>query len=364
MKKIIKILKHIFIPHEHNDFKPGFFREASVVIIVALILFLLAVSAGTKIYINKNNMKAAVLPAVLVDLTNNVRKTSGEGLLARNPTLDKAAQMKANDMATNGYFAHTSPEGITPWYWFSKAGYHFVYAGENLAVDFSESNAVENAWLNSPTHRANIMNKNFSEIGIATAEGYYNGRYTTFVVQEFGKPISFSDKKDNIVASVVNIEGNNTKINNKKDSLISENKDKNIVNNKAVQKTKVTEENSNVKGESVVVDNNNLETITNTDKFIAVKNLSANQNDNIQNDNNTNKKYSTWAERLIFLAPHYTDLAYKIIIYIVVAALILMTVIEIKRQHTKNIIYGVLLIIIILCLIYINKTIFFLDFLI
>jgi hypothetical protein len=91
-------------------------------------------------------------------------------------------------MATKGYFAHTSPEGVTPWYWFAKAGYKFIYAGENLAVNYNQSQTVETAWLNSPTHRANIMNENFTEMGVATAVGEYNGAPATFVVELFGMP--------------------------------------------------------------------------------------------------------------------------------------------------------------------------------
>jgi hypothetical protein len=91
-------------------------------------------------------------------------------------------------MAQNGYFAHTSPEGKSPWYWFKQGGYVFNYAGENLAVDFSDSADVERAWMNSPTHRSNILNNKFTEIGVATAVGTLNGRQTTFVVQEFGTP--------------------------------------------------------------------------------------------------------------------------------------------------------------------------------
>jgi hypothetical protein len=102
--------------------------------------------------------------------------------------------MKANDMATKGYFAHTSPEGLSPWYWFKQAGYDFVYAGENLAVNFSDSAEVDKAWMNSPGHRDNILNTKYTEVGIATANGMYQGRPTTFVVQEFGRPMTEEQK--------------------------------------------------------------------------------------------------------------------------------------------------------------------------
>lgn len=131
---------------------------------------------------------AAVITATLVDLANNDRKSDSIGPLKINQKLVEAAQAKADDMAAKGYFAHTSPDGRTSWSWFADAGYQYSYAGENLAVNFADSEDVEQAWMDSPTHRANIMNGKFTEIGIATAEGEYKGRKTIFVVQMFGRP--------------------------------------------------------------------------------------------------------------------------------------------------------------------------------
>jgi uncharacterized protein YkwD len=131
---------------------------------------------------------AAVVSAALVDLANADRATEGLQHLQVNPTLVAVAQAKANDMAAKGYFAHTSPQGLDPWYWFKEEGYAFTYAGENLAVDFSDSADVERAWMNSPTHRKNVLDPKYTEIGIATAQGWFEGRYTTFVVQAFGAP--------------------------------------------------------------------------------------------------------------------------------------------------------------------------------
>lgn len=339
MKKLIKILKHSFIPHKHNNFKPSFFEELSIAILFVVVIVLFSVSAGTKLYINKTDMTAAVLPAVLVDLTNNTRQLSGELALVRNPVLDKVAQLKAEDMSNYGYFAHTSPSGLTPWHWFSEVDYSFSYAGENLAIDFTESLDVENAWIKSPTHKANILNSNFTEIGIATVEGYYNGHPTVYVVQMFAKPIFARNNVDKIIPVI------------KENEPIIEKKTEDIE----------VVSNSGVKGESVVLVQE-LETITDTEDFISVKNISTDQED-IPVINTENKKYSTWSQRFMFLAPSYTDVIYRILIYIILLALILMTVIEIKRQHPKNIMYGVFLIVIIFCLIYINKSIFLVDFL-
>lgn len=136
----------------------------------------------------KFGLLAEVYPSIIVEITNTERQKASLSPLVHSKTLTEAAQLKANDMAAKGYFAHTSPSGVTPWQWLEAVGYGFIYAGENLAINFDDSYEVQTAWLNSPTHRANIMNGNFSEIGVATAKGFYNGRETTFVVEMFGRP--------------------------------------------------------------------------------------------------------------------------------------------------------------------------------
>ncbi len=134
------------------------------------------------------NQFASVVDSVLVDLTNTDRAAYNLGTLTINEQLKAAAQAKANDMAAKSYFAHTSPEGLDSWHWFKTAGYDFKSAGENLAVDFSDSADVERAWMNSPSHRDNILNGKYTEVGIATAAGTYQGHPTTFVVTMFGTP--------------------------------------------------------------------------------------------------------------------------------------------------------------------------------
>ena len=131
---------------------------------------------------------SAIYGAVLVNLTNQSRVNNNVAQLKINPLLEKAAQMKADDMATKGYFAHNTPDGKTPWYWFDQAGYKYTYAGENLAVNFQNSEEVENAWLASRGHFLNIVNPHYTEIGIATSTGIYKGREAIFVVQMFGSP--------------------------------------------------------------------------------------------------------------------------------------------------------------------------------
>jgi len=109
--------------------------------------------------------------------------------LSENPLLDLAAQLKALDMAKKGYFSHISPEGITPWHWFEQVGYEYAFAGENLAVNFQNVNDLIPAWLNSPSHRENILSSNYTETGVGVARGEFAGQETFFIVQFFGTPM-------------------------------------------------------------------------------------------------------------------------------------------------------------------------------
>lgn len=171
------------LPSAHSVFSKIGLTLFTIVIVAFFVL-----TAFFARYLIESGQMAAVITSALVDLTNQDRKQEDLGTLTINPVLVEAAQAKANDMAEKGYFAHTSPEGIDPWYWIKEAGYNFSYAGENLAVNFSDSEDVVAAWMDSPGHRANILSGKFTEIGIATAVGEYNGHKTTFVVQMFGTP--------------------------------------------------------------------------------------------------------------------------------------------------------------------------------
>lgn len=184
-----KFLKDIFFSHSDNDHKPHIATQRGVAVIAALaLLVFILTTIQVKTLQNSEYFLSAVLPSVLIDLSNDDRLESGLSPLKRNPLLEDAAQMKANHMAENSYFAHTSPDGTTPWYWINQSGYKFRTAGENLAVHFTDSREVEEAWMNSPRHRDNILNQNYTEIGIATARGTYEGYNTVFVVQMFGSP--------------------------------------------------------------------------------------------------------------------------------------------------------------------------------
>jgi len=180
------------------------FNTKQKYIYVAIIVFVfVCLSLFPKNFIEKISSKvvmfADVLSSVLISETNNFRLSNNEGNLIENDLLMSAAQMKANDMASRGYFSHVSPSGEKPWVWFDKVGYKYDYAGENLAVDYTESSDITQAWVDSTKHKANLLNKTFTEIGVGISKGIFEGHETIFVVQFFGTP-----SKDNEIEYKLN----------------------------------------------------------------------------------------------------------------------------------------------------------------
>lgn len=131
-------------------------------------------------------LASEITVANVIKLVNQARETQGVMDLQENNQLDAVAQDKLNDMVKNDYFAHTSPQGINPWYWFQKEGYDYKYAGENLAINFTQSEDQQKAWMDSATHRQNILNANYQQIGVAVGAGEIDNQMGIITVQEFG----------------------------------------------------------------------------------------------------------------------------------------------------------------------------------
>ena len=150
-------------------------------------------SSGLQIILRSDSL-ANIESSLLSFLTNTEREKKGIPDLKISALLNKAATLKAQDMAAKGYFSHNSPDGKTPWYWFDKVGYKYKTAGENLAVNFGDSKEVTTAWMNSPAHEANIVKQNYTEIGTGQATGTYNGTEAVYVVQLYGQPLTSGSK--------------------------------------------------------------------------------------------------------------------------------------------------------------------------
>jgi uncharacterized protein YkwD len=159
---------------------------------MAVLIFLFAFQLPLVASAETKNTVDPLLQFKLAKLTNEYRVKKDLQPLKINPLLTVAAQMKAENMAKRGYFAHTSPSGVTPWYWFFLAGYRYEYAGENLAMNFFKPEDIQKAWLTSPTHKANLTGNHYTDIGTGYAWGTYQGKKVLFVAQLYANPVSVS----------------------------------------------------------------------------------------------------------------------------------------------------------------------------
>ena len=138
--------------------------------------------------IDCSNFQSNIFANDMLERINNDRAKDGKKKLQWDEKLCQSALLKSEDMNNNNYFEHNSPSGITPWYWIKKVGYKYTFVGENLALNYFTSQSAHTALMNSPGHRANILNDNFTEIGINFVRGKLNGEDAFFVVQHFASP--------------------------------------------------------------------------------------------------------------------------------------------------------------------------------
>lgn len=128
----------------------------------------------------------------LLAATNQERANNGLGPLTINSKLNSSAQSKANDMVARDYWAHNTPDGQEPWIFFDAAGYQYQKAGENLAYGFATSSATVTGWMNSPSHRANMLDSGYTEVGFGFTNGpnFVSTGNETVVVAHYAKPLN------------------------------------------------------------------------------------------------------------------------------------------------------------------------------
>lgn len=186
LEEIVSRAKTIFIPCWHNNYRPKFLKGnflfyyflALIALKIVIVLFL--------INLPQNIFFADVSRAILIELANQQREDLGLSPLKENPQLNEAALLKAQDMLSQGYFGHQDPQGINPWYWLKQVSYNYQAAGENLGIGFLDSEEIYQAWNDSVSHKANLVNPNYGDTGIAILQGDFKGNKTTVVVQFFG----------------------------------------------------------------------------------------------------------------------------------------------------------------------------------
>ncbi len=314
-KRIVRHIANHLVPTEANGFIPHLLKQRAMWAMLGVGVGLLAFSQilHTTDYLN---IAAEVYPSTIVTLTNKDRLAHELKPLSTNPILEKAAMLKAQDMVAHQYFAHTSPAGITPWHWFAQAQYTFMYAGENLAINFNESENVEEAWLNSPTHRANVLSPNFTEMGVATAHGIYDGKETTYVVELFGMPAVSKPTPAPSAAPAAP--------------------------KPAQPKTTMTTQTSgNVAGESVeAVPSDTLAVLVTKDAndFIEVKNT----DDTLEEQSVVPMQAAPlpWYERIILNADTYIAIIIQVILIALILAMTGLSMREYEKHHTKHMMYG------------------------
>ena len=130
----------------------------------------------------------------LLNETNIQRNKTGAKQLTISPRLNEAAQAKAQDMVNRNYWSHQTPDQQEPWAFITATGYTFQKAGENLAYGFNNNGQVVAGWMNSPTHKMNMLDKAFDEVGfgVANATNFTNNGKSTVVVAMYAKKSSVS----------------------------------------------------------------------------------------------------------------------------------------------------------------------------
>lgn len=184
----MKRLRHWLIASKKNKFHPKLLEPIGLGVIVLILAFL-------PFFYNASHGSAQILGYAtdissggLNAATNAQRSAASLGSLTINGQLTTAAQNKAAHMFANQYWAHTAPDGTTPWSFVTGAGYSYSVVGENLAKNFMTSSGVVNAWMNSAGHRANLMNAQFVDVGYGIQNGVLQGEEVTLVVAMYGAP--------------------------------------------------------------------------------------------------------------------------------------------------------------------------------
>ncbi|PID32109.1 hypothetical protein CR970_02235 [Candidatus Saccharibacteria bacterium] len=175
--------------HNHGKhYLKVYWPYVPITLIIALGLFIgnwsPTVKNGVLAYATEMNVVS------LLDATNTERASAGQDNLTLNNQLSSAAQSKANDMAARNYWSHTTPDGDEPWVFIQNAGYEYQKAGENLAYGFNSSQDVIVGWMNSDSHRLNMLDEGYTEVGFgfANARDYNNAGPETVVVAIYGTP--------------------------------------------------------------------------------------------------------------------------------------------------------------------------------
>lgn len=185
---MLPFLKHLFTPTQANNNRAKLLHHKSLFTLIVLVLSMtFFVSSFQKSQPEVLGIRYSISETRLLSLTNQIRSQNQLNELRMDSRLSKAAEEKLSDMFEKNYWAHFAPDGsTTPWYFIKKEGYEYTYAGENLAKGFTDSDEIVSAWMNSPSHKENMLSDKYQDVGFAVGEGDLTGEKTTLVVEMFG----------------------------------------------------------------------------------------------------------------------------------------------------------------------------------
>lgn len=189
---IRKFFKNLFIPGEHNSFRPKAIRHHAISLYSIALIFS-QLSFGIVAYSPLAANPKALEPQI-IDLVNQERAKNSLPALTENRELANAAKAKLNDMFAKNYWDHTAPDGTKAWYFILNEQYSYTVAGENLARGFTSAGSMAKAWMNSKTHRDNILNLDYQDTGVAVGNGTVDGKMFTVAVQLFGTTIGSQNR--------------------------------------------------------------------------------------------------------------------------------------------------------------------------
>lgn len=174
-------ITNFFIASAQNNYKPAALSYKAMIVYGILLLVL-------RLFLGSLKAEATAIESnALMAMINEERTNRNLNALFTNSALLKAASLKSQDMLARDFFAHVDPDGNYVWPKIIAAGYTpYKLLGENLAVDFSTAEGMIKAWLDSPTHRANLLHKEFVDQGLSAQFGDFQERYTNVTTSLFG----------------------------------------------------------------------------------------------------------------------------------------------------------------------------------
>lgn len=192
MKTVRHILHYLLVPSDKNNYRAKLIQHDLLSLYLCFIL-LLTVAIKQQGHLGQVGQVLGIANDVsigqLFRSVNTERAKNNAPPLRLSSRLSLAAELKAENMLQQNYWAHFAPDGTTPWDFINQTNYRYEFAGENLAKNFLFSQNVVDAWMDSPSHRENLLRTDFTEVGYAIKNGELNGEETTLVVQMFAKPV-------------------------------------------------------------------------------------------------------------------------------------------------------------------------------